>query len=108
VAQRVCQRPGGEGRGISGAGVYLAGTAGEQFARKSKADATVGTGDEGDRVGDLHERLARPSALSPSARASCSDPTRVPATTLAVARGAAGSVERTKAMRRCTQTADAS
>ena len=51
---------------------------------------------------------ARPSALAPSARASCSVPTIVPATTLAVARDARGKADCTPAIRRRTRTADAS
>ena len=44
-------------RGIAGAGVHLASAASEQFPDKSQADAAVGTGDEGNRVVDFHERL---------------------------------------------------
>src|SRR6266446_6732345 len=122
-----CQQSGGEAHRIS-----LEHVSSPLFAREGQADATLGIGYDGEDeapmaagptcqwpaapglsycwINDLRaaESTARPSALLPSARASWSDPTSVPATTLAAARGAAGSVERTKAMRRCTQTADAS
>src|SRR5215469_5827488 len=51
---------------------------------------------------------ARPSSLSPKARASWSDPTSVPATRLAAARCFLGSRVRTPAISRCTRPADAS
>src|SRR6185369_10399579 len=54
------------------------------------------------------ERMARASALAPIARASCSVPTSVPATTLAVDRDACGKVDCTRATRWRTPADDAS
>ena len=49
----------GDGRGVTCAGVDLAGAAGEQLAREGQADAAIGTGDEGNSVFNLHENPQR-------------------------------------------------
>jgi hypothetical protein len=48
-----------DGGGVSCAGVDLAGTAGEQLARKRQADAAIGTCDEDNGILDLHGELQK-------------------------------------------------
>ena len=49
----------GDGCGVARAGVDLAGTAGEQLARKRQANAAISSGDEGNGVLDLHKETPR-------------------------------------------------
>ncbi|MNV62931.1 hypothetical protein D3C71_1555000 [compost metagenome] len=53
-----CLYPGHrDGGRVARCGVHLAGATGEQFARKTQADATIGTGDKNHSVFDFHGEL---------------------------------------------------